>query len=189
MDGRQGKATLRMAATVTTLILGILAAAGVVNRIKEEQGIAVATTSFVVAVVVYGVGWFLVSASLPRRTTDPGALIPGAIAVAGALAGLQWFMQYYLPTRLEHSTAVAGTLGVSLAALGYMFLIGRVMASSLILDAVVYERVGSVSGLVFALPVLRRIPPRFPKVARYFDLDRAAVDQPGLPDPPDPPPA
>ena len=53
-----------------------------------------------------------------------------------------------------------------------MFLIGRVMASSFILDAVVYERIGSVSELAFALPGVRRIPERFPRVRRYFDLDR-----------------
>ena len=34
--------------------------------------------------------------------------------------------------------------------------------------------VGSVSELVFALPVLRRVPGRFPRVARYFDLGAEA---------------
>ncbi len=175
LGGRRGKITLRMAVAVTTLVLGILIAAGLLNRIKEEQGIAVVTTSWLVTVVIYGVGWFLVSLALPRRTRDPGALLPGAVLVGAALAGLQWVMQFYLPTRLEHSTAMSGTLGVSVAALGYMFLIGRLMVSSLILDAVIYDRVGSVSNLVFSLPVLHRIPRRFPKVARFFDLEMARV--------------
>lgn len=170
MSGREGKATIKMAAAVTTLILGFLVAVGVLNRIKREMGLAVVTTSWFVAAIIFGVGWFLVTAALPRRTSDPGALLPGAMVVGAALAALQWFMQYYLPSKLEHSTALAGTLGVSVAALGYMFIIGRLMASSLILDAVVYERVGSVSNVVFALPVLQRIPRRFPSVARYFDL-------------------
>jgi hypothetical protein len=65
---------------------------------------------------------------------------------------------------------MSGTLGVSVAALGYMFLIGRLMVSSLILDALVYDRIGSVSELLFALPGLRRLPVRFPRLARYFDL-------------------
>ena len=34
------------------------------------------TTSWLVAGVVYGGAWFLVSASLPRRTTDPGPCCP-----------------------------------------------------------------------------------------------------------------
>jgi hypothetical protein len=55
-----------------------------------------------------------------------------------------------------------------------MFLIGRLMASSLILNATIWERLGSISTLVFSLPVLRRIPMRFPSVERFFDLDRSA---------------
>ena len=42
-------------------------------------------------------------------------------------------------------------IGAAVVTLGYMFLIGRVMASSFILDAVVYERIGSVSELVFGV--------------------------------------
>jgi membrane protein len=176
MGGREGRATLRMAGSVTTMTFLLLITAGVMNRIKDSQGIAVITTSWVLAAVVYSVGWFLVTASLPRRTSDPGALLPGAVVVGAAISALQWFMQYYLPDKLAHTTALAGTVGASVAALGYMFLIGRVMASSLILDAVVFDRLGSVSEVVFALPVLRRIPRRFPGVARYFDLDREGID-------------
>lgn len=176
MAGREGRATLRMAAAVTTLIFLLVVAAGVLNRLEATQGVAVMTTSWVVAAGVYAVGWFLVSATLPRRTTDPGALLPGAVVVGASLAAMQWFMQFYLPGKLERSTELAGGFGASVATLGYMFLIGRVMASSLILDAVVFDRLGSISEVVFALPVLRGIPRRFPRVARYFDL--AHVEEP-----------
>ncbi len=172
LGGRQGRATLRMAGSVTTMTLLLLITAALLNRVKDNQGIAVITTSWLLAVVIYAVGWFLVTATLPRRTSDPGALLPGAVFVGGSLAALQWFMQYYLPSKLATTTALAGSVGASVAALGYMFLIGRVMASSLILDAVVFDRLGSISEVVFALPVLNRIPRRFPWVARYFDLDR-----------------
>jgi uncharacterized BrkB/YihY/UPF0761 family membrane protein len=183
MGGREGRATLRMAGAVTTMTFLLLVTAGALNRIKDSQGIAVITTSWILAAIVYGVGWFLVTASLPRRTTDPGALIPGAVVVGASIAALQWFMQYYLPSKLEHSTALAGSIGASVAALGYMFLIGRAMASSLILDAVVFDRLGSISELLFALPVLRRIPDRFPRVGRYFDLERARTEPEPEPEP------
>ena len=52
------------------------------------------------------------------------------------------------------------------------------MVTTLILDAVIYDRLGSISGLVFALPVLHRIPERFPKVATFFDLERDGADAP-----------
>ena len=178
MGGRQGRATLRMAAAVTTLVFLLIVTAAVMNRIKETQGPAVLTTSWVVAAGVYAAGWFLVSATLPRRTTDPGALLPGAAVVGASLAALQWFMQYYLPAKVSHSTALTGSIGASVATLGYMFLIGRLMASSLILDALLFDRLGSVSEVAFALPVLRSIPRRFPSVARYFDLNRDDPDDP-----------
>ncbi len=178
MTGRQGRATFRMAVAVTTLIFLFVIVAGVMNRLRETQGLAVITTSWLLVGALYAVAWFLVSATLPRTTSDPGALLPGALGVGAGFAALQWFMQYYLPTKLAHSTALAGSIGASVAALGYMFFLGRIMASSFILDAVVYERLGSVSHLFFSLPVLRALPRRFPSLARYFDLDRDGEQPP-----------
>jgi hypothetical protein len=172
LGGYAARTTLRMAAAVTTLVLLLYTVAAVMSRIQASQGIAVVTTSWVVAGLGFGVGWFAVSWTLPRATRDPGALLPGAAVVGLAFASLQWFMQFYLPGRIERASEFAGNLGWTIATLGYMFLIGRTMASSLILNATVWERLGSISTLVFSLPVLRRIPVRFPSVARFFDLQR-----------------
>ena len=171
LPGRQSRATLRMAAAVTTLVMLAVVTASALNRVRLTQGLAVVTTSWVVAGVLYAFAWFLVSSTLPRGTTDPGALLPGAAVVGASLAALQWFMQLYLPAKISRSSALTGSVGASVATLGYMFLIGRVMASSLILGAVLYERIGSVSEIVFDLPGLRRLPERSPRLRRYFDLD------------------
>jgi hypothetical protein len=48
------------------------------------------------------------------------------------------------------------------------------------LNAVMYERIGSITGFVFGLPVLRILPKRSPKFARFFGL---ADDVPPTPDP------
>jgi hypothetical protein len=44
-------------------------------------------------------------------------------------------------------------------------------AASFILDAVLHERLGSVSKLFFDLPGLRVLPRRIPRLARFFDLE------------------
>jgi uncharacterized BrkB/YihY/UPF0761 family membrane protein len=170
ISGRAGRATLRMAGTVTALVTVLVLAIAFMNRAREEFSLPVATTSWLGTIAVLTIAWFVVSWSLPRGTPDPGALLPGAVLTGLTLTGLQWVMQYYLPGRIERASELTGSLGITLAALGYLFLMGRVMASSLILNAVVWERLGSISGLVFALPVLRGIPAHSPRFARFFDL-------------------
>lgn len=173
---KERQPTLRTTGAVTALAFVILTVAVLSNRIRSEFGIAVQTTSWVVAVVLFAVTWYAVQWALPRATRDPAALVPGALMVGLVFGALQWFMQFYLPNRVGRAQAVAGGTGVAVAALGGMFLIGRAMASSFILNAVVYERIGSIAGMAFGLPGLRTVPERFPAVARWFDLDDDSPD-------------
>lgn len=170
LDGRESRATLRMGGAVSGLVLLLLGLSFGLNRLRDDFGVAVVTTSWVLTGVVLAVAWFAVTLALPRRTRDPGALLPGAVLMGVTLTLLQAFMQLYLPGRISRASHLMGSIGTAIATLGYMFFVGRIMAASLILNAVVWERVGSISELVFALPVLRRIPERFPSVARFFDL-------------------
>ena len=80
LGGRRGRPHLRMAGAVTTMTFLLVLTAAFLNRVKDNQGIAVITTSWMLAIVIYAVGWFLVTATLPRGTSDPGALLPGAVA-------------------------------------------------------------------------------------------------------------
>jgi hypothetical protein len=170
IGGIGAKATLRMAAMVTSLLFVAIVVSSLINRFREDSGIAVATGSLVLAGVVYALAWFVVTFTLPRSTTDPGALLPGAALFGVSMALLQWFMQFYLPNKISRSSSTMGSIGFAVAVLGYLFFIGRIMAASLILDAVMFEKFGSLSELVFALPVLRAIPRRWPKVRHFFDL-------------------
>ena len=176
LSGRQSRATLRTAGAVTMLVLLLLVVSGGLSRLREELGIAASTASWLATVVVFTATWFTVSLALPRRTADPGALLPGAVLVGASLTALQWFMQFYLPGKISRASEVVGGLGVAVATLGYAFLVGRIMAASFIVNAVVWERFGSISGVVFSLPGLRRLPARFHSVARFFDLERLHGD-------------
>ena len=185
LPAREAKPTVRMAGTLSGLLFTLIVITGVLGRIRKIGGIAATTSSFVLMAGVVTAGWFAVLWTLPSRTRDPGAQLPGAVVMGVCTAVLQWFMQFYLPGRVARSSATMGSLGIAVAALGYFFFVGRLMASTFVVNAVIWERFGSLSTLVFGLPGLRRIPRRWPSVARFFRLDEP--DGPDLPEPPVPP--
>ncbi|MGN6694544.1 MAG: YhjD/YihY/BrkB family envelope integrity protein [Aquihabitans sp.] len=170
LDPKTSKATMPAVGALTAMLLLLLGCTLLLNRLRERHGIAADTTSWLFTFALVSAGWFVVSWFLPRRTNDPGALLPGAAAFGLALTALQWFMQFYLPRELAQTSKLAGQLGTSMVALGYLFLVGRLMAVSFIIDAVVFERVGSLSRFLFGLPLVRAIPRRYPVVAHFFDL-------------------
>jgi uncharacterized BrkB/YihY/UPF0761 family membrane protein len=183
LRGRDVRTTLRMATSVVVLIALLLAVGGVLNRIRDIGGVTLGTMSWFATAAVVFTAWFAVTWTLPRRSHDPGALLPGALVVAVAITGLQFFMQFYLPSRIARSSEVMGSLGFSVAMLGYMFLMGRLMAAGLVLNAVVFERFGSVSAWFFSVPGLRRLPARSTRLREFFELD----PPPGGPEDPDSP--
>jgi hypothetical protein len=185
LEARGAKATMRTAARVTALVALLVLAASLLNRIRASFGVAVGSTSLAANALGVGIGWFFVCLALPRASRDPGSVLPGAAVFGISMTLVQAFMQWYLPGRIASASAVMGTIGFTVAVLGYLFLIGRLMALSLAVSAVAWEELGSLSEAAFALPVLRRLPERFPKLAAFFDLppQDTAPEQPPPPHP------
>jgi uncharacterized BrkB/YihY/UPF0761 family membrane protein len=113
------------------------------------------------------VAWIVLSMLLPRASTDPGALIPGAALVGITLAGMQAVSQLYLPNRLSRASELYGAIGATIVTLGWFFILGRAM----VLNGVIHERFGSISQVVFALPVMRLLPRKSAWIRRMFDLE------------------
>lgn len=170
LGGRQ-RTSLGVIGSVVGLIACIGLVATIVNSIRSAAGVAVASASFVAVLGVYVVLWVVVFQTLPRGTTDPGAALPGALLASVALTAMQVISTLYLPGAIERSSELYGAIGVTLATLGWIYVLGRVIAFAFSLNAVVFEQIGSVSGIVFSVPGIRAIPRRYPRVARYFDLD------------------
>lgn len=181
----RAKASVRVVGGVIGVVVGMGILVTIVNRIRQELGVAVTGVSLVAVLVAYTVISLFLQSLLPRPTKDPGALLPGAALVALTLTGLQAVSQLYLPDRFSRASELYGAIGVTIVTLGWFFIAGRALVLAMVLDAVVFERFGSISELVFGLPVLRALPRRWPWLRRYFDLDG---EQSGAPAGPDDPP-
>ena len=182
MGGKQ-HTPIRAIGIVVGLIVSIALAAAIANRISQATGVAVTSMSLVGLTAVYSVLWLVLLQALPRATTDPGASLPGAAVVALVIAGLQTVTQFYLPQQIDSSSELYGQVGVMVAFLGWFFFLGRSIAFAFALNAVIYEQLGSVSTLLFALPVVRQLPRRVPAVGRYFALDHVADGGPAAAEP------
>lgn len=173
MGGRQ-RTPVRAIGIVVGLIVGLALSSMILNRIRLAAGAALTSVSMVGLTAVFVVLWLVLFQSLPRSTTDPGASLPGAAIVATVMAGLQAVSQFYLPHQVSSASNLYGQLGVLVVFLGWFFILGRVIAFSFAVNAVIYEQIGSVSTFVFGLPLIRQIPRRIPAVARYFAVDYVA---------------
>ena len=111
------------------------------------------------------------SPMLACATNGPSVLLPGAALVALTISVLQLVSQIYLPNRLSHASQLYGAIGTTIVTLGWFFFIGRAMVIANSLNAVVYERLGSIAEFVFALPVFRSLARRSAWIRKFFDLE------------------
>lgn len=154
----------------TAVLTAVITASSVLGALRDASGPAITFLTWVAVAAVGGYAWFLVSLTLPRGVRDPGALLPGSILFGVGFAALQAVMHVYVPNQIARTTDTLGALAGTIAVLGNLFAIGRLATSSFVLNAVVHERYGSITEVIFGLPVVRHVPARFPSIARYFGL-------------------
>ena len=168
------KAPFRVVGTIAGLVCGIGLVSAIVNRLQQSYGLAAAGVSLLPAFTGYLVAWLLISMLLPRATRDPGALLPGAALVALTITSMHAISQFYLPQHLSRASELYGAIGTTIVTLGWFFFFGRAIAFAMVLNAVIYERFGSISTFVFSLPLLRILRRRSARLRRFFDLDHTA---------------
>ena len=99
------KASYRFVGAMIGMLFGIAVVTVIINYIRHHLGIGVAGLSFLAGLAIYALAWLVLSALLPRPSSDPGALLPGAVIVATTIAGMQAISQLYLPGRFESASA------------------------------------------------------------------------------------
>jgi uncharacterized BrkB/YihY/UPF0761 family membrane protein len=171
LTGGKVTAKVKVVAIIIGLMTSFMLMALVTNKIRRELGVAAAGLSFGLSLVLYTAGFVVLMSALPRRTNDPGALVPGAVFASLVLLGMQAFSQLYLPGRFSNASELYGGIGVAIVTLGWLFFVGRTLAFSFAINAALFDRFGSLSQALFAIPLLRTLPPRSAFVRRYFGLD------------------
>ncbi len=169
----ESKQKMAAMASMVGILFASVFASSIFNSIRAETGVYVHFLVWAAVLGTFGLVWFIAMLTLPRGTTDPGALIPGALLFGAGYTVLQWFMQFYLPRKIERTTDTFGQVATTIAALGNFFFLGRLMSASFVFSAVLYEQHGSLSRYIFAVPGVRRLPVKFPKLRAYFALDDA----------------
>jgi uncharacterized BrkB/YihY/UPF0761 family membrane protein len=149
------------------------------NRLRLALGYGVAGVSFIPSVLFYTAAWLGVLYFLPRSTEDPGALLPGSVVVGLTIAAMQSVSQFYLPGHLARAGKLYGSIGTTVVVLTWFFVLGRVIAFAMVLNPVIYEQYGSLSRVVFSLPILRGVARRSAFLQRFFDLDLPRRHQSG----------
>ena len=133
---------------VTAILLVILfAAVGALQR----QGPVFALLGTAGTFALVGASRFAVCRTMPRRTAGWLDLVPGVVLGTLATAGVQAFAAVYFPQRIASASAVYGGLGVAIAILFYMFLIGYMLVGTAFINSVWTDRGEIIAGRPWVL--------------------------------------
>ena len=178
----------RALAAIVGVVSSLILVSFAINRVRDEAGTAAAGISFGAGFVAYLVLIVLLMSTLPRGTNDPGAILPGAALVAVVIVGMQAISQLYIPGKVASASDLYGGIGIAVVALGWLFIFGRSLSFAFSVNAALFERFGSLSTPIFALPVLRVLPRHSRRFREYFGLtdetDRSRGGPEGMPESP-----
>ena len=166
---RKGRAVVRLAGSVLVFV-GVLYLSILVRRAGVVAGLAATGANFLAATVAFfGLSWIL-----PHRCRAWFWLLPGAVVGAFGVLGLQLVATYYLPRELSSSSQTYGTLGLALAVLTYLYLLGLLTWLVVLVDVVLWDRYrdeppGVLRRLATVLPI-----PETRFASGYVEGDQAA---------------
>ena len=140
---RGGRAALLFLAFV---VVGF-ACAGLATRARTEAGVGLGFGASTMLAVVVAAVWLAASWLLPHRDAVRWtAFAPGAVLVGVAFAVLQAVTANLLGPKLNHESALYGSLGVAFVILGWLYVVGRLLVAAPLLNAAVLEHRESHAG-------------------------------------------
>jgi uncharacterized BrkB/YihY/UPF0761 family membrane protein len=116
------------------------ACAGLAARVRTEAGVPIGFAASVGVALVFGAVWFGCSFLLPHPDdADWLAFVPGAIVVGAGMALLQAVTANWIGPKLQHESALYGSLAVSFVVLGWLYVVGRLLVAAPLLNSAIFE--------------------------------------------------
>ena len=121
---------------VLVSMLAIPAGAARLREVSETGGLLIQ----LLAVAAFFAVWLWASAQLPHGDAPLRALIPGAVLVAVAAQFVHLFSVLYVAVQLDRASELYGGLGIAATALFVLYVVGRVVVASAVLNAELWRR-------------------------------------------------
>jgi len=144
--------------------LGLLWFLAWVRRLGPVLGLTGALVTVAVALALL----VALSAALPHRAADPIHLLPGALVGGAAVIGLQVFTAVWVPRQLESYSDTYGAVGVAVALLAYLAILGNVLVLVPLANATWWDHVRAERPPASVDRLLGRVRRRLP-IARVED--------------------
>ena len=128
----------RLALIGLTLAASALGVA--VNYLRNASGVAGAVLALLVITALSFALWWWVSWKLPHAPVPPRALIPGALLMAAWVDVLQLLTTYWIGHLVARKTNTYGAVGIALAVLLWVYILGRIVVGSAGLNAALWHR-------------------------------------------------
>jgi membrane protein len=133
------KPTVRATVRLLVLLSGYFVLTGLASTARHSSFPAGLLVSLIL-LVPYGGLWLLVSVRLPHREADWRALLPGALVfgVGGEL--IQVVAAYFIAPWSLSKQGTYGALGIAAALLFALYVVGRLMVGTAVLNATLWDR-------------------------------------------------
>jgi uncharacterized BrkB/YihY/UPF0761 family membrane protein len=128
----------RLALIGLTLLASALGIA--VNDVRNASGVAGAVIAVLLVTALSFAAWWWVSWKLPHAPCPARALIPGALLMALGADVLQVLTTYWIGHLVARKTSTYGAVGIALAVLLWVYILGRIMVGSAGLNAALWYR-------------------------------------------------
>lgn len=128
----------RLALIGFTLAVSALGVA--INDVRHSSGITGAVIAIVIVTAFSFALWWWVSWKLPHPPVPARALVPGALLMAVGADVLHLLTTYWIGHLVARKTHTYGALGIALAVLLWVYILGRIIVASAGLNAALWSR-------------------------------------------------